>query len=145
VISPTASALVTTGQVTHALAEVEARTLGRYPGQRHRVPRPGAPGDELFCEAIKRMLGRHAHNQHTVLDPDRGRRQGDRVLERLSTALDNAGFSVATADERMEAIGACLSRTPDVALIERDMPVVDGFHSPGDGPPRRARRACPSS
>jgi DNA-binding response OmpR family regulator len=28
----------------------------------------------------------------------------------------------------MEAIGACLSRTPDVVLIERDMPVVDGLH-----------------
>jgi len=28
----------------------------------------------------------------------------------------------------MEAIGACLSRTPDVVLVERDMPVVDGLH-----------------
>jgi response regulator RpfG family c-di-GMP phosphodiesterase len=28
----------------------------------------------------------------------------------------------------MEAIGACLTKTPDVALIERDMPVVDGLH-----------------
>src|SRR5262249_572555 len=51
-----------------------------------------------------------------------------RLLERLSTALDNAGFAVAVATNGMEAIGACLSRTPDVALIERDMPVVDGLH-----------------
>ena len=51
-----------------------------------------------------------------------------RLLERLSTALGNAGFSVATATNGMEAIGACLSRAPDVALIERDMPVVDGLH-----------------
>ena len=28
----------------------------------------------------------------------------------------------------MEAIGACLSRAPDVVLVERDMPVVDGLH-----------------
>jgi CheY-like chemotaxis protein len=50
------------------------------------------------------------------------------VLERLSTALGGAGFSVATATNGMEAIGACLSRTPDVVLLERDMPVVDGLH-----------------
>jgi DNA-binding response OmpR family regulator len=35
---------------------------------------------------------------------------------------------VATATNGMEAIGACLSRTPDVVLVERDMPVVDGLH-----------------
>jgi DNA-binding response OmpR family regulator len=28
----------------------------------------------------------------------------------------------------MEAIGACLTKTPDVVLMERDMPVVDGLH-----------------
>ena len=28
----------------------------------------------------------------------------------------------------METIGACLTRTPDVVLVERDMPVVDGLH-----------------
>ena len=51
-----------------------------------------------------------------------------RILERLSTALGSAGFAVATATNGMEAIGACLSRTPDVVLVERDMPVVDGLH-----------------
>jgi len=51
-----------------------------------------------------------------------------RLLERLSTALDAAGFAVATATNGMEAISACLSRTPDVVLVERDMPVVDGLH-----------------
>jgi DNA-binding response OmpR family regulator len=51
-----------------------------------------------------------------------------RILERLSTALGGAGFLVATATNGIEAIGSCLTRTPDVALIERDMPVVDGLH-----------------
>jgi DNA-binding response OmpR family regulator len=74
------------------------------------------------------MLEHHSQNQPAadirivVADPE------TRVLERLSTALDNAGFSVATATNGMEAIGACLSRTPDVALVEREMPVVDGLH-----------------
>jgi len=57
-----------------------------------------------------------------VADPE------TRVLERLSTALDNAGFSVATCTNGMEAISACLTKTPDVVLLERDMPVVDGLH-----------------
>ena len=32
VISPNGQRLVTTGQVTHSLSEVEANTLGRFPG-----------------------------------------------------------------------------------------------------------------
>ena len=89
---------------------------------------PMRPGDELFSRRCDRLLERHARRQPAaelrivVADPQ------TRMLERLSTALDTAGFSVATATNGMEAIGACLSRTPDVVLIERDMPVVDGLH-----------------
>ncbi len=35
---------------------------------------------------------------------------------------------MSTATNGMEAIGACLSRAPDVVLVEREMPVVDGLH-----------------
>jgi DNA-binding response OmpR family regulator len=128
VISPNGQRLVTTGQVTHSMAEVEARTLGRFPGVGIVFRDPVRPADELFAEAVKRLLERHAASQTSadirivVADPQ------TRLLERLSTALDNAGFSVATATNGMEAIGACLSRTPDVVLVERDMPVVDGLH-----------------
>jgi DNA-binding response OmpR family regulator len=128
VISPSGQRLVTTGQVTHSLAEVEARTLGRFPGIGVMFRDPVRPADELFADAVKRLLERHAAAQPAaairivVADPQ------TRLLERLSTALGNAGFSVATATNGMEAIGACLSRTPDVALVERDMPVVDGLH-----------------
>jgi DNA-binding response OmpR family regulator len=128
VISPNGQRLVTTGQVTHSLAEVEARTLGRFPGIGVMFRDPVRPADELFADAVKHLLERHAASQPVaairivVADPQ------TRLLERLSTALGNAGFSVATATNGMEAIGACLSRTPDVALIERDMPVVDGLH-----------------
>jgi len=86
------------------------------------------PADEEFHEAIRRLLERHAPPRAAaelrilVADPQ------TRLLERLSTALGNAGFLVATATNGMEAIGACLSKPPDVALIERDMPVVDGLH-----------------
>ena len=129
VLSPNGQRLITTGQVTHALAEVEARTLGRYPGMGVMFRDPVRPQDELFGAAVQRLLERHAQNKPNtqqlrivVADPE------TRVLERLSTALDNAGFSVATCTNGMEAIGACLTKTPDVVLIERDMPVVDGLH-----------------
>jgi DNA-binding response OmpR family regulator len=128
VISPNGQRLVTAGQVTHSLAEVEARTLGRFPGIGVMFREPLRPADELFADGVRRLLDRHAANQPAadirivVADPQ------TRLLERLSTALDNAGFSVATATNGMEAIGACLSRTPDVVLVERDMPVVDGLH-----------------
>src|SRR5687767_11549595 len=109
VLSPNGQRFVTTGQVTHSLGEVEARTLGRFPGIGVVFRDPVRPADELFSEAVKRLLESHAQNQEAtdirivVADPQ------TRLLERLSTALDAAGFSVATATNGMEAIGACLS------------------------------------
>ncbi|HEU4729739.1 MAG TPA: response regulator [Kofleriaceae bacterium] len=128
VMSPNGQRLLTAGRVTHALAEVEARTLGRFPGIGVAFREPVRPADQQFAEALTRMIERHAQHQPpadirmVVADSE------TRVLERLSTALGTAGFSVATATNGMEAIGACLSRTPDVVLVERDMPVVDGLH-----------------
>ena len=128
VISPNGQRLVTAGRVTHALAEVEARTLGRFPGIGVAFRDPIRPGDWQFAQAVVRLLDSHAQHQPpaelriVVADSE------TRILERLSTSLGTAGFSVATATNGMEAIGACLSRTPDVVLVERDMPVVDGLH-----------------
>jgi DNA-binding response OmpR family regulator len=128
VISPNGQRLVTTGQVTHALGDAEARTIGRFPGIGVMFRDPVRPADEDFAAAITKLLEYHKVHQPkhelriVVADPE------TRILERLSTALDNAGFSVATATNGMEAIGACLSKTPDVVLVERDMPVVDGLH-----------------
>lgn len=128
VISPNGQRHVTTAQVTHALTEVEARTLGRFPGVGVMFRDPVRPADQGFGEAVTRLIERHK-KAHVVAELRIV--VGDsqtRLLERLSTSLGNAGFSVATATNGMEAIGACLSRTPDVVLIERDMPVVDGLH-----------------
>jgi DNA-binding response OmpR family regulator len=126
VLSPNGQRLSTLGQVTHALTDVEARTLSRYPGMGVAFR---DPPNELFAAAVQRLLERHTQNRPNqqslrivVGDPE------TRVLERLSTALDTAGFSVATCTNGMEAIGACLTKTPDVVLIDRDMPVVDGLH-----------------
>jgi DNA-binding response OmpR family regulator len=128
VISPNGQRHVMTGQVTHSLTEGEARTLGRFPGVGVMFREPMRPSEQQFLDAIARLLERNANAKPQadlrilVADPQ------TRILERLSTALGSAGFVVATATNGIEAIGACLSKTPDVALIERDMPVVDGLH-----------------
>lgn len=128
VMSPNGERLITAGQVTHILTDVEARTLGRFPGIGVVFREVMRPQDEAFHEGILRLLERHAAARPSadirivVADPQ------TRVLERLSTALGGAGFMVATATNGMEALGACLSKTPDVVLLERDMPVVDGLH-----------------
>lgn len=120
--------LVMTGEVVHSLTEAEARTLGRFPGIGIEFRDPAHPSQQLFSETLDRLLERHAQRQPAaelrivVADPQ------TRLLERLSTALGTAGFSVATATNGMEALSACLSRPPDVVLVEREMPVVDGFH-----------------
>jgi two-component system, OmpR family, phosphate regulon response regulator PhoB len=128
VISPNGQRHVMTGQVTHALGEVEARTLGRFPGIGVMFREPMRPTEQAFLDAINRMLERNTHHRPTadlrILVAD----SQTRILERLSTALGTAGFSVATASNGMEALGSCLSKSPDVALVERDMPVVDGLH-----------------
>jgi DNA-binding response OmpR family regulator len=127
-ISPTGQRLVTTGEVSHALGEAEARTLGRFPGVGVAFRPPMRPADLQFVQGVTRLLERHtqprpqAEIRIVVADAE------TRILERLSTSLGIAGFSVATATNGMEAIGACLSRAPDVVLVERDMPVVDGLH-----------------
>jgi DNA-binding response OmpR family regulator len=128
VLSPNGERYVIAAQVTHALSEVEARTLGRFPGIGVMFREPVRPSDEEFFAAVARLLAHHTPVKQTndlrilVADPQ------TRLLERLSTALGNAGFTVATATNGMEAIGSCLTKAPDVALIERDMPVVDGLH-----------------
>lgn len=109
--------------VTHCLTADEAHELCRSPGIGLAFDEPI---DVRFAIAIESLLrrarGAQPHEYHIVVaDPEL------RVLERLSTALDGAGFSVATASNGLELFGACLRRTPDVVLIDRHTPMVDGY------------------
>ena len=128
VLAPSGQRVVLTGYVVHALGEAEARTLGRFPGVGVEFRDPARLGEGMVSEDVARLLERLSHRQPAadlrilVADPQ------TRLLERLSTALGTAGFTVSTATNGMEAIGACLSRAPDVVLVEREMPVVDGLH-----------------
>src|SRR5262249_26387391 len=87
VIAPNGERFRMTGEVTHALTEVEARTLGRFPGIGIRFRDPVRPADREFLDAVQRLLERHQRQRPradlriVVADPQ------TRLLERLSTAL----------------------------------------------------------
>ena len=124
-IAPQGTRLSASALVVHQLVEAEAHTLGRRPGNGllFRCDR-----DAPFVRELERMIESHpqvmpAEDEARIVVAG----SSTRLLERLSTALDNAGFSVATATNGMEALGAALSRTPDVVLADRDMPVLDGL------------------
>lgn len=113
--------------VTHSLPEAEARSLGRAAGVGIAFQEALTPMDHLFAIAVERLVReRRAQAQplgmHVVI-ADRS----VRVLERMSTALDEAGCTVAIATTGMEVLAACLRRIPDVVLVERDLPVLDGL------------------
>jgi len=129
-MSPSGTRLQTAGLVVHALYDEEARLLGRKAGIgvvfRDSAGRQQA--DNGFSDELCRLIEEHPQVSAitdelriVVADPQ------TRLLERLSTALGNAGFAVATATNGLEALGAALSRDPDVVLAERDMPVMDGL------------------
>ncbi|MBL9014767.1 MAG: DUF4388 domain-containing protein [Myxococcales bacterium] len=113
--------------VTHSLGEAEARSLGRAAGVGIAFQEASTPMDHLFAIAIERLVRERREQtqplgMHVVI-ADRS----VRVLERMSTALDEAGCTVAIATTGMEVLAACLRRVPDVVLVERDLPVLDGL------------------
>jgi DNA-binding response OmpR family regulator len=120
----------TEATVVHVLSDLEGRSLGRRPGigLHFREPAPTLePGGDPFRAALASIIRSHPQQafsedvQIVVADGS------TRMLERMSTALGNAGFSVATASNGMEAISACLRKVPDCVLAARDLPVVDGL------------------
>jgi DNA-binding response OmpR family regulator len=128
-IAPRGTRLTAPALVVHCLEPGEAQALGRRPGVGvlFRAARPGEPGHALVAEIV-RLIENHVAQaaggedlRIVIADPS------TRLLERLSTALGNAGFSVAIVTNGLEALGAALTRTPDVVLAERDMPVLDGM------------------
>jgi len=102
------------------------------------------PADELFCEAIKRMLDA-TPTQHTSSIRIVVRRQGDPRPRALSTALEQRRVLGRDRDERDGGDRRLPVAHADVALIERDMPVVDGFHVLQEMGRHRELGACPSS
>ena len=121
--------LTTDATVVHVLAEAESRALGRRPGIGLRFRVAGTMDDlsDPFRTAMAEIIRDHPQ-QPTVEEIRIVVADGStRLLERMSTALGNAGFSVATASNGMEALSACLRNVPDAVLAARELPVVDGL------------------
>jgi CheY-like chemotaxis protein len=117
------SRVASPARVTHCLSSEDAAALCRTPGVGLAFREPV---DSEFAMAVESLLRRARATQpqefHIVVA------DGElRVLERLSTALGGAGFSVATATNGLELFGACLRQKPDVVLVDRATPMVDGF------------------
>ena len=126
-IAPEGQRCVTGGRVTHLLGEAEARAFGRRPGIGIAFREPVAANDHLFAIAIDRLVrARRASTEpggmHIVIADDE-----PRLLQRMSSSLADAGFSVDVASTGMEALAACLRTRPDVMVLARDLPVLDGF------------------
>ncbi len=50
-----------------------------------------------------------------------------RVIRRVATKIiQDLGFAVEEAENGQQALEACRARMPDLALIDVDMPVMDG-------------------
>jgi CheY-like chemotaxis protein len=112
--------------VVHALGPDEAPALGRHPGNGLALAENQATAafSAELCRIIEddpQVTPAADELRIVVADPS------TRLLERLSTALANAGFAVATATNGLEALGAAMSRRPDVVLVDRDLPVMNGL------------------
>ncbi len=121
--------LTSDATVVHVLSEVEGRALGRRPGigLHFRDATQLEDPSSAFRTTLAELIA--SHPQQAVSEDVRivVADGSTRLLERMSTALGNAGFAVATASNGMEALSACLRRVPDAVLADRELPVVDGL------------------
>ncbi|MBP8806952.1 MAG: response regulator [Kofleriaceae bacterium] len=112
-------------RVVHALGAADATALGRRPGN-GLVVLPEADGGLAaallaIVEASPQVAAPRDELVALVADGS------TRLLERMSTALDAAGFRVMTAASGVEALAAVGRARPDVIVAARDLPVLDGL------------------
>lgn len=123
--------VVSSGRVTHVLDEADARALGRRVGIGIALREPTRPNDQRFAVAVERLLAACAEGSSPAILASARRilvaTSHVRLLERLSAAFGEAGFGVTTAANGLEAVAACLRARPDVLLVERLLPLVDGL------------------
>lgn len=118
---------VTSANVAHVLDATDARSLGRSCGVGVEFRAPTRPNDIAFLEAVDRLLAHHAKPPRAADRRIVVATSHVRLLERLSAGFGEAGFGVATAANGLEAVAACLRQRPDVLLVERVLPIVDGI------------------
>ena len=125
-IAPEGRRLVARGIVVHRLDLTAAAALGRRAGVGIALRAAETPNEELFALALERIIREHLVAAplgfHAVVaDSDR------RFLAATACALADAGFAVAIATTGRDALAVCLRRTPDVVIVDRALPVLDGY------------------
>jgi DNA-binding response OmpR family regulator/Tfp pilus assembly protein PilZ len=116
-------------RVAHVLPGEAARSLGRFPGMGLSFGGAAEVAADAFSAHLadfidpsrRPLVPAVNHARAVVADPS------TRLLERVTTALGNAGFEVVTATNGAEAYAACLLRPPDVLLAALHMPVMSGL------------------
>ena len=114
--------VVCAARVKHSLSLGEARVLARAPGVGVELVTPGARFSDVLDRLLRRARQAPIERLHVVVaDPE------PRVLERIATALTGPGFTVATAMTGVDAIAACERRVPNVVIVDRALPILDGL------------------
>ena len=126
-MAPEGKRLVTAGTVMHSVDEATARITGKAPGVGIQFRAPIRPNDEVFAQAVRRMLDRHV----CVGGPPPPRvviaDSHPSALEPMTVALTEAGFAVVTATTGREVLAACLASPPDLVILDRMLAGIDGF------------------
>lgn len=80
------------------------------------------------------QMAQHAH--HVQIDPTSGRRAVSVLVieddvdtrDQITSVLQNAGYSVATASDGSEALSMLQTIRPEVIFLDVQMPIMDGPH-----------------
>ncbi|HEY8144929.1 MAG TPA: response regulator [Kofleriaceae bacterium] len=116
-------------RVVHVLSRDGARALGREPGMGFEF----LEHDPARLEALRSHLAQHIRSASASLERVTVSMRlvvadaSVKLLERVSHALGEVGFEVATAEDGGAAYQACLAQIPDVLLTADYLPVMDGW------------------
>jgi DNA-binding response OmpR family regulator len=119
--------VATAATVAHVIREADARVLGRWAGIGLALPAPVRPNEKEFALAVERLIARQAQQARAVYRRIVVATPHPRMTERLGSAFRQAGYVVDAAAHGVEAIVACERMRPDVLLVERTLPILDGY------------------
>jgi CheY-like chemotaxis protein len=101
------------------LTVVDDRSMGMALGAAEYLTKP-VDRDRLV-EVVRRLRHEHGSGTALVVDDDPVARR------RLAAMLDQEGWSVMEAEDGRQALARLDEATPDLILLDLQMPVLDGF------------------
>ena len=114
-------------RAAHRLEAGTATSLGRFAGVGFEFLERRTSAVRALAETIDQVAGEvsapiDSAQQIRVLVAD----ADPRLLDRMTTILDDAGCIVKTASNGLEAFSACTESRPDLILCAECMPIMDG-------------------